>query len=369
MRRILIPTLILLSASLGTSGDEPASPLGRKLAKLQKQFAEDETALKKKLSEAKDAEEKRQVTFQLKELNGITASDAVELAEEGKRDDAGLDAALFAIKLLGQYQITGNDMDKAGDIILRHHVENPKIAPALAYMVDVGPTGLGFLETVVDKATNTEVKGLALYYNALALDGKASRNEGRASDEAVARCRMDAAALMEKAVKIAPDAKVGDQTLAKAAATELISLKIGVDNPVPEIEGTDLDGKKVKLSSYRGKVVLFDFWATWCGPCVAMIPHERDLVEKLKDKPFALLSVNVDDEKSTVAEFLGKDKMPWNHWWDGPKGPVCKMFRIHSYPTLFLIDAKGILRKKWVGSPGNEALDKAIDEVVAEAKK
>ncbi|HKA08487.1 MAG TPA: TlpA disulfide reductase family protein, partial [Gemmataceae bacterium] len=335
MRRTFLASLVLVCGSLGTvSADEPVSPLGRKLIKLQKQFAEDEQALKKKLADAKDAEEKRQVNFQLKELNGITASDAVELAEEGKREDAGLDAALFAIKLLGQYQITGNDMDKAGDLILRNHVDSPKIAPALVYMVDVGPTGLAFLETVVDKATNAEVKGLALYYNALALDGKASRNEGRASDEAVTRVRMDAAALMEKAVKIAPEAKVGDQTLAKAAAGELISLKIAVGNPVPDIEGTDLEGKKVKLSSYRGKVVLFDFWATWCGPCVAMIPHERDLVEKLKDKPFALLSVNVDDEKSTVTEFLGKDKMPWNHWWDGPKGPVCKMFRIHSYPTL-----------------------------------
>jgi thiol-disulfide isomerase/thioredoxin len=370
MQRTLIATLVLLSASLGiTSADEPASPLGRKLAKLQKQFAEDETALKKKLADAKDAEEKRQVNFQLKELNGITASDAVELAEEGKRDEAGLDAALFAIKLLGKYQITGNDMDKAGDIILRNHIDSPKIAPALAYMVDVGPTGLAFLETVVDKATNAEVKGLALYYNALALDGRAGRNEGRASDEIITKERLKAAELIEKAVRLAPDVKVGDQTLAKAAAVELISLKIGVGNPVPEIEGTDLDGKKVKLSSYRGKVVLFDFWATWCGPCVAMIPHERDLVDKLKDKPFALLSVNVDDEKSTVTDFLGKDKMPWNHWWDGPKGPVCKMFRIHSYPTLFLIDAKGVLRKKWVGSPGNEALDKAIDEVVAEVKK
>jgi len=115
--------------------------------------------------------------------------------------------------------------------------------------------------------------------------------------------------------------------------------------------------------------VLFDFWATWCGPCKAMIPHERDLVEKLKDKPFVLLSVSVDDEKSIVTEFISTDKMPWSHWWDGPKGPVCKMFRVRSYPTMFLIDAKGVLRKKWIGSPGTEVIDRAIDELVAEAKK
>ena len=141
---------------------------------------------------------------------------------------------------------------------------------------------------MAEKATKDDVKALALYYNALALDGKAGRNEGRATDEIITKERLEAAELMEKAVKLAPDAKVGDETLAKAAAVEMVSLKIGVGRPVPDVEGTDLDGKKVKLSSYRGKVVLLDFWATWCGPCMAMIPHDRELVEKLKDKPFAL---------------------------------------------------------------------------------
>jgi thiol-disulfide isomerase/thioredoxin len=115
--------------------------------------------------------------------------------------------------------------------------------------------------------------------------------------------------------------------------------------------------------------VVLDFWATWCGPCKAMIPHERELAEKLKDKPFAILSVSVDDEKKELAEFLGAEKMPWSHWWDGPKGPVVKLFRVKAFPTLFLIDAKGVVRNKWVSSPGNEVLDKAVNELVAEAQK
>jgi len=359
MRPILFAGVMLVAASFNVAaGQESTSPLARKLAKIQKQFEEDLKPLKKKLADAKEGEEKRQANFQIKELHAITASDAVELAEEGKRDADGLDAALFAIKLLGELQITGYDLDKACDIILRNHIDSPKIAPALGYMVEVGPTGLAFLEAAVEKASKDDVKALALYYNALALDGRAGRNEGRASDEILNKERLKAAELMETAVKLAPDAKVGDQTLAKAAAVELISLKIGVGNPVPDVEGTDLDGKKVKLSSHRGKVVLLDFWATWCGPCKAMIPHEREMVEKLKDKPFTLVSVSVDDEKAILTEFISTDKMPWSHWWDGPKGPVSKTFRVRSYPTLFLIDAKGVLRKKWLGSPGNEVIDK-----------
>jgi thiol-disulfide isomerase/thioredoxin len=125
----------------------------------------------------------------------------------------------------------------------------------------------------------------------------------------------------------------------------------------------------VELSSYRGKVVLLDFWATWCGPCVAMIPHERELVTKMADKPFVLLSVNVDEDKTTLSDFLDKEKMPWNHWWDGTRGPIAKTFKVRAYPTLYLIDSKGIVRKKWVGSPGNAVLDKAVEELVAETQK
>jgi thiol-disulfide isomerase/thioredoxin len=374
MRRVLLVGLVAFAGGLGVlSGEEPAapaSPLGRKLAKLKKQFETDEQALKKKLADAKDPEDKKQVTFQIKELHALTASDALDLAEEGKKSEDGLDAAVFVLKLLGEYQITGQDMDKASAIVLENHIDSPKIAPALEHMVGCGPTGLLFLETVVEKATKPDVQALALYYNALAMDAKATAAEGPSGDDVkIAQFRGRAAEMMEKAAKLAPDAKVGTDTLAKAVASEIVSLRIGPGNPVPDAEGTDLDGKKVKLSSYRGKVVVLDFWATWCGPCKAMIPHERELAEKLKDKPFAILSVSVDDEKKELAEFLGAEKMPWSHWWDGPKGPVVKLFRVKAFPTLFLIDAKGVVRNKWVSSPGNEVLDKAVNELVAEAAK
>jgi len=283
---------------------------------------------------------------------------------------AGVPSIVFGLFGLGFFiHFIGENMDKAMAIILENHVESPKIQPVLEFMSDAGRAGRDFLDTVKEKSKNNDVQALALFYIALAKDAQASENEGPKPNENVTRLRDEAAEMIEKAVKLSPDVKVGTGTLKSAAAAELASMKIGVGKPVPEVEGIDLDGKKVKLSSFKGKVVLFDFWATWCPPCVAMIPHEREMVKKLSGKPFALLSVNVDEDRAMFTEFLEKEKMPWSHWVDGGRGPISKMFKIRAFPTLFLIDAKGIVRNKWTGSPGNEVMDKAIEELVAEAEK
>jgi thiol-disulfide isomerase/thioredoxin len=373
MRPYLAAGLVLLLSAAAPSADEPQSaptgPAARKLDKLKKKFEAEEKEIKKKLADAQDGDDRKQAQFQLKELSALTASDAVEIAQDHPKEAAAVDAAVFALKLLGEQRVTGGDMDKAMAFLLENHVNSPKLQDALAGMHEAGPAGRNFLKTVAEKTTSTTVQAVALYYSALALDAQAGDEEDRGNDEGAGKIRAEAIATLEKAAKLAPAVKVGERTLAKAVEAESAAMRIGVGNLAPDVEGVGLDGAKVKLSSYRGKVVLFDFWATWCGPCVKMIPHERELAEKLAKKPFALLSVSADEEQSALTEFLGMEKMPWNHWWDGKQGPLAKTFRIRAYPTLYLIDAKGVLRKKWVGSPGDEVLDKAVAELVAEAEK
>jgi thiol-disulfide isomerase/thioredoxin len=374
MRRALVLALVALPAGLWVAvGDEPKAPLSpeaKALAKIKSQLQADEKELQKKLDAAKDPDDKKQLGFLIKEKYAFAADDAIDIAEANKKDEVGRDAAAYALELLGKYKITGPQMNKAADILLENHLDSPKIGPALAVMVENGPPGQVFLETVLEKATNKEVQALATFYNALHKDRRISAQEGNTTDPMkVAKARAEVAEEMEKAAKLSPDTKVGDITLAKLVEVELVAVKIGVGNPIPEVEGTDLDGKKAKLSALKGKVVLFDIWATWCPPCRAMIPHERELVEKYKDKPFAIVSVSADDDKADLTEFLSKEAMPWTHWWDGPKGPVLKMFKIKAFPTLYLIDAKGVLREKWEGNPGNDKIDEAIGKLVAEAKK
>jgi thiol-disulfide isomerase/thioredoxin len=154
--------------------------------------------------------------------------------------------------------------------------------------------------------------------------------------------------------------------LKKQAGKTLFEIRnLSIGKTAPEVVSKDLEDKEVKLSSLRGKVVVLDIWATWCGPCRAMIPHEREMVEKMKDKPFALVSISADDDKETLVEFLKKEKMPWTHWWEGRRqGGILNDWNVKFFPTIYVLDAKGVIRHK--GLRG-EALEKAVEELVKEA--
>jgi hypothetical protein len=104
-----------------------------------------------------------------------------------------------------------------------------------------------------------------------------------------------------------------------------------------------------------------------------MYPHERSLVKRLEGKPFALVGVNSDQDKVALKEAMKKENITWRSFWDGgsTQGPIAKRFAIEGWPTLYLIDHQGVIRKKWLGSPGDKVLDREIDKLVkeAEAKK
>ena len=102
-----------------------------------------------------------------------------------------------------------------------------------------------------------------------------------------------------------------EEILCEEYADLVTNLSVGAT--MRELVSEDLEGKTVRLGDLKGKVVVLDLWATWCGPCVAMIPHEREMVKRHKDKPFALVSISVDTEKRTLTDFLAKEPMPWNH--------------------------------------------------------
>ena len=114
---------------------------------------------------------------------------------------------------------------------------------------------------------------------------------------------------------------------------------------------------------------MLDIWATWCGPCRAMIPHEREMVNRLKDQPFALVSISADEKKETLTEFLMREPMPWTHWWNGQEGGIMEDWEVTSFPTIYVLDAKGVIRFKNIrGKELEESVNELLKELDGKSK-
>jgi thiol-disulfide isomerase/thioredoxin len=136
----------------------------------------------------------------------------------------------------------------------------------------------------------------------------------------------------------------------------------------PDIRGTDADGQSFQLSDYRGKVVLLDFWASFCGPCRSMFAHERSLVDKYQGRPFALIGVNADSLLEEFQLMQKKERLNWRSWWDGAAGPIGLRWKVDALPTLFLLDSKGDIRWKHEGVPSLKQMDELIAKLVKETE-
>jgi hypothetical protein len=101
-----------------------------------------------------------------------------------------------------------------------------------------------------------------------------------------------------------------------------------------------------------------------------MYPHERSLVKKLESKPFALIGINSDKDKDELKKAMEEEKITWRSFWNGgsTQGPISTKWNVHGWPTLFVIDHNGVIRGKFLGSPGEAVLDKLIDELVLKAE-
>jgi thiol-disulfide isomerase/thioredoxin len=152
--------------------------------------------------------------------------------------------------------------------------------------------------------------------------------------------------------------------LAKGHLYEIRHLAIG--KPAPQLQSADLDGNAVRLDDLKGRVVMLDVWATWCGPCRAMIPHQPELVKRYKGRPFTLVSISVDEKRETLTEFLKKEPMPWTHWFNGPNGKIIADLNVWSYPRIYVLDANGVIRSKDLRG---KLLDKVVDSLVKEAER
>ncbi len=132
-----------------------------------------------------------------------------------------------------------------------------------------------------------------------------------------------------------------------------------IGTKAPEFETTDLYGQKVSLSSFRGKYVLLDFWASWCGPCRQENPNVVKAYEQYKNKNFTILGVSLDEDKEAWQKAIANDKLTWHHASDlaGWQSKTAQLYSVQSIPANFLLDPDGkIIAKDLRGEALSEAL-------------
>jgi thiol-disulfide isomerase/thioredoxin len=174
-------------------------------------------------------------------------------------------------------------------------------------------------------------------------------------------------------------AQYGDKESAKRVLADIIDSKadedlisrakgmlksIGAVGQPLEISFTAADGKKVDIQKMKGKVVMVDFWASWCGPCMASLPEVIELYHKYHDKGFEIVGINLDKSKKAMDSVLEKYNIPWAQYFDGQGwgNKFSLEYGVSAIPSVWLVDKKGVLRT----TEGREDMEKQIQGFLAE---
>jgi len=130
----------------------------------------------------------------------------------------------------------------------------------------------------------------------------------------------------------------------------------------------DLSGQKVSLSDYRGKVVLLDFWATWCSPCLMELPHIKRVYDRYKNDGFTVIGISLNTDRTELETLVRMVGIEWPQIFDGKgwENEISRLYNVYSLPATFLVDQKGLIR--YVNLRGEQELDRAVRELLGKEK-
>ena len=151
---------------------------------------------------------------------------------------------------------------------------------------------------------------------------------------------------------------------AEAASAEVDLKPSAKRNTAPDFVLTDADGRKVKLSDYKGKVVLLNFWATWCGPCKLEIPWFVEFEKTFKDKGFAVLGVSMDEEGWEIVKPYIQQKQVNYRMMVATEEVAQKYGGVEALPTTFIIDRQGKIASTHVGLVGKKDYENEIAQLL-----
>ncbi len=153
------------------------------------------------------------------------------------------------------------------------------------------------------------------------------------------------------------------ESVEKQRASKEVQRKLAVGAKFPDFDEKDLSGKPLSIARFKGKIVLVDFWATWCGPCIGELPNVLKAYEKHHAKGFEIIGISLDSDRAKLDSFIADRKMTWPQYFDG-KGWQSKLagaYGVNSIPATYLLDGEGkIIAKDLRGVALEEAVAKAL---------
>lgn len=173
----------------------------------------------------------------------------------------------------------------------------------------------------------------------------------------------EAKARFEQYVKM----KTVDDVDRRRAQRYLERVELARARMVPPFAITTLEGREISMDDLQGKVVLLDFWATWCGPCREALPHLREVAKKFQGEPLVIVSVSLDSDEQKWKDFIAKNEMTWPQYRDGGfEGHLAKTFSVNAIPHTFTIDADGVLQDEHIG---DASIEGKLKKLIARARE
>ncbi len=141
--------------------------------------------------------------------------------------------------------------------------------------------------------------------------------------------------------------------------------ELSLHKMAPAFEVTALDGSKFNLDAMGGRVVLIDFWATWCGPCNRELPHMKQIAREFAGQPLVIISVSWDADEAKWKDFVAQNEMTWTQYRDADH-KLSDMFGINAIPHYFTIDSDGVLTAEMLGEGAN--VEGKLKKLIAKAQ-
>jgi peroxiredoxin len=165
-------------------------------------------------------------------------------------------------------------------------------------------------------------------------------------------------------IQINGDTDATIQAVEKMAAMRKIQRALVPGTPFPDFAEQDMNGKPLSVSAYKGKVVLIDFWATWCPPCQMELPYVLAAYQKYHDQGFEVIGISLDQDRQQLEKFIRIRNLPWPQYFDGKfrETKLALNYGVSQLPTTFLLDRRGTIIAKDLRG---DALDAAVAQALA----